>query len=297
MVKPILKWAGGKSQLLGEITSRFPLYTQTKDFCLIEPFFGGGAVSFWALKHLPHLKKLIINDNNADLINVYQSIQKNPQQLIRELSKLQFAYDELTTLDKKKPFYYAKRELFNRRSLSQFTQASLFIFLNKSGFNGLYRVNKSNQFNVPIGSYKQPKFLDNENIFALYEKLQGVKILLGDFSQTLDYIPNDMPCLFYIDPPYRPISETANFTSYSEQGFDDNEQKRLAQFCQRIHDLGHQFILSNSDPKNHNINDNYFDDLYHNFYIERIQANRAISAKNSGRKIIRELLISNSKNI
>ncbi len=296
-MKPILKWAGGKSQLLSEIISRFPPYVQTQDFCLIEPFVGGGAVSFWALDNLPHLKRLIINDNNADLIHVYQSIQKNPQQLINQLNQLQSAYDELTTLDEKKPFFYAKRSLFNSRENDITIQASLFIFLNKAGFNGLYRVNKKNQFNVPIGSYKQPKFLDKENIFALSEKLQGIKILVGDFSQTLSYIPNDMPCLFYIDPPYRPISETASFTAYSEQGFNDAEQKRLAQFCRQIHDLGHQFILSNSDPKNHDTDDDYFDDLYHGFFIERIQANRAISAKSSGRKSISELLISNSKNI
>lgn len=292
-MKPILKWAGGKSQLLGEITSRFPSYVQSQSFCLIEPFVGGGAVSIWALENLPCLKKLVINDYNADLIDVYQSIQKNPQKLIEELSQLQSAYDALKTLEEKKPFYYAKRDLFNQRTEPKVKQASLFIFLNKSGFNGLYRVNKSNQFNVPIGNYKQPIFLDRENIFALSEKLQDVKILVGDFSQTLNFIPKDMPCLFYIDPPYRPVSKTSNFTAYSDKSFDDYEQRRLAKFCQQIHALGHQFILSNSDPKNCDANDNYFDDLYCDFYIERIQAGRAISAKSSGRRRVSELLISN----
>ncbi len=293
MLKPLLKWAGGKSQLIPQIQTHLPDYVYNQDFCLIEPFFGGGAFSFWALENLPHLKKLIINDINQDLICVYKTIQKNPHELIEALNQLQIAYDKLTDLESKKPFYYKKRDLFNQRSQNPIIQASLFIFLNKAGFNGLYRVNKNNEFNVPIGSYKQPKFFDKELILLLSEYFQNITILYGDYSQTLNYLPSDMPCLFYIDPPYRPISDTASFTAYANNEFNDNEQIRLAQFCQKINGLGHQFILSNSDPKNHNANDNFFDDLYIDFCIDRISAKRSISANESGRKSITELLIYN----
>lgn len=294
-MKPILKWAGGKSSLINEITKHFPAYVYERDFCLIEPFVGGGAVSFWALSNLPHLKKLIINDYNTDLINLYSVIREQSHQFIDEVQNLQRMYDQLQTIEDKKPIYYQLRDLFNERSQSNIIQASLFVFLNKTGFNGLYRVNKNNQFNVPIGSYKKPQLINSHNVLRLSEKLKNVEILAGDFEQTLEFIPQNMPCLFYIDPPYRPISDTASFTAYANNSFDDDEQKRLAQFCRKIHKLGHDFILSNSDPKNHNINDDFFDELYSGFNIQRIQANRAISAKGSGRASINELLIINKR--
>lgn len=291
-MKPLLKWAGGKSQLLPEIQKRLPNYVYHQEFCLVEPFVGGGAVSLWALSHLSHLKQLIINDFNQDLIHVYQSIQNYPYELIEQLKILQNQYDKRIELDDKKPFYYAQRDLFNERSQDNITQAALFIFLNKAGFNGLYRVNKNNEFNVPIGSYKSPQFLDVDLILKLHEKLQAVTILTGDYEQVLHYI--DMkPCLFYIDPPYRPISETSSFNSYAHQEFDDNEQIRLAEFCQKIHRLGYQFILSNSDPKNLNPSDDFFDDLYQDFNIDRVTAKRVISATADGRKAIREILVHN----
>lgn len=293
MTKPILKWAGGKSSLLNAITKRLPAYVYNDDFCMVEPFVGGGAVSFWALSNLPHIKKLIINDYNTDLINLYSIIRNKPNEFINEVQTLQIMYDKLPTLADKKPIYYQLRDLFNERSQSDIVQAGLFMFLNKAGFNGLYRVNKNNQFNVPIGSYKKPQFIDKDNILNLSAKLQKAIILTGDFYQVLDYIPNNMPCVFYIDPPYRPISKTSSFTAYGDNTFDDNEQKRLSNFCKEIHQLGYDFILSNSDPKNYNINDNFFDDLYHNFCIERIWANRAISANSAGRKSVSELLICN----
>lgn len=293
MIKPILKWAGGKSSLLDEITKRLPAYVHTHDFCMVEPFVGGGAVSFWALSNLPHLKKLIINDYNADLINLYSVIREQPHQFMDEIQKLQWMYDQLQTLEDKKPIYYQLRDLFNERSQSNVVQASLFVFLNKTGFNGLYRVNKNNQFNVPIGSYKKPQLIDSHNVLKLSKKLQNVELLVGDFEQTLDYIPNDIPCIFYIDPPYRPISDTASFTAYANNEFNDDEQKRLASFCKKLNKLGYDFILSNSDPKNYDAHDNFFDELYSEFNIQRIQANRAISAKGTGRKSITELLIDN----
>lgn len=292
-MKPVLKWAGGKSGLLDEIIKRLPNYVYTDDFCLIEPFVGGGAVSFWALSHLSHLKKLIINDYNSDLINVYQIIKCNPNELIEQLNILQKEYDELTDLESKKPYFYQKRALFNSKESHAIVQASLFIFLNKTAFNGLYRVNKNNDFNVPIGSYKKPQLINQDNILNLSKKLQQADILTGDFYQTLKYMPNNLPCVFYIDPPYRPISDTESFTAYANNVFDDDEQKRLAQFCREIHKLGSNFILSNSDPKNHDTCDDFFDDLYRDFTIDRVQANRAIGASSSSRKSVNEILVFN----
>lgn len=292
-MKPFIKWAGGKNSLLDEIQKRLPDFVYSQDFCLIEPFVGGGAVCLWALSQLPYLKKLIINDYNADLINVYQVIKNHPDDLIWYIESLQNDYNQLTDLESKKPYFYHKRDIFNTRSGNNIEQAGLFIFLNKSAFNGLYRVNKNNQFNVPIGSYKSPKFIDKDNILTISQKLQNTQILTGDFELVLSYLPNDLPCVFYIDPPYRPISDTASFTAYSDSGFDDNEQKRLAKFCQKIDKMGHHFLLSNSDPKNHNTNDDFFDELYANFNINRIQANRSIGANGKSRKFISEILVDN----
>lgn len=293
-MKPFVKWAGGKTSLLDEIQKRLPSCVYSQDFCLIEPFVGGGAVSLWALSELPHLKKLIINDYNADLTNVYQVIKNHPDDLIKYVEKLQNDYDQLTDLERKKPYFYHKRDVFNARTGNNIEQAGLFIFLNKSAFNGLYRVNRSNQFNVPIGSYKSPKFIDKENILALSQKLQNTQILTGDFELVLPYLPDDLPCVFYFDPPYRPISDTASFTAYSDNGFNDDEQKRLADFCRKIDKLGHYFLLSNSDPKNHDSEDNFFDELYIDFQIDRIHAKRAISANGSGRKGVSEILVYNT---
>lgn len=296
-MKPFIKWAGGKNSLLGEIKKRLPDYVHSQDFCLVEPFVGGGAVSLWALSDLPHLKQLIINDYNADLTNVYQVIKNKPDDLIKYIENMQNHYDKLTDIESKKPYFYHKRDIFNQRNGNDVEQAGLFIFLNKSAFNGLYRVNKNNQFNVPIGSYKKPTFIDKDNILTISKKLQNTKILTGDFELVLNHLPNNFPCIFYLDPPYRPISDTASFTSYSDNGFDDNEQKRLANFCKKIDEMGHYFLLSNSDPKNTNSSDNFFDELYQDFKIERIQANRTISASSVGRKKINEIIVSNGFNM
>lgn len=292
-MKPLLKWAGGKSQLLPQLIQRLPSYVYQQDFCLIEPFVGGGAVSFWALSHLPKLKTLVINDFNQDLTNVYHTIKHQPHELIAALNTLQLEYDTLTELSDKKPFYYAKRTLFNQRSEPSVKQASLFIFLNKAGFNGLYRVNKHNQFNVPIGSYKQPKFLDEAVLWQLHHALQAVTITTGDFEQTFGLADSRLPCLFYIDPPYRPLSQTANFNHYSHQVFDDTAQIRLANFCKKIDNQGYQFLLSNSDPKNSDPFDEFFDKLYQGFTIDRVLAKRCINAHGEKRQAIHELLIYN----
>ena len=169
--------------------------------------------------------------------------------------------------------------------------AALFIFLNKTCFNGLYRVNKKGLYNVPAGKYKNPRICDADNLNAVAKALQPVDIICGDYKESLDFI--DKNTFVYFDPPYRPLTNTANFTSYTENEFDDAAQKELAEYVQIISQKGASIVLSNSDPKNSNPNDNFFDKLYSNQFIRRISANRMINSNSSGRGKISELLISN----
>ena len=193
----------------------------------------------------------------------------------------------------KKEYYYAKRNLFNLRNSDKTTQSALFIFLNRTCFNGLFRVNRKNEFNVPIGSYKKPLICNRENLNAVSKILQRVEILNGDYSETLKYASSNT--LFYFDPPYKPLSETSSFNSYSKDEFNDSEQIRLKQFCTKLDNLHHQWILSNSDVKGKNPNDNFFDDLYSEFNILRVNARRNINANPNKRGKLTELLITNNK--
>lgn len=291
--KPILKWAGGKSQLLNKINDAIPDYIKQTRFTYIEPFVGGGAVLFWILEEYPNIEQAIINDINTDLTNSYQTIKENVEELILILKKWEAEYHSLKDkLEEKKQYYYSKRALFNTRKFDKTTQTALFIFLNRTCFNGLYRVNQKNQFNVPIGSYKAPMICDEDNLKAVNKRLQRVTILNGDFEETLDYANEDT--LFYFDPPYKPLSNTSSFNSYAQDEFDDNEQIRLAKFCKKIDLLGHQWILSNSDVKGKNPDDNFFDELYSNFNIQRVMARRNINSNPNKRGELTELLITNN---
>lgn len=296
MAKPFLKWAGGKTQLLNDIELILPKNLVKTNFTYIEPFVGSGAVLFWMLNNFPNIKKAVINDINTDLINTYKIIADKPNELISILEILQNEYHSLDEkADKKKEYYYQKRELYNTRKSTNTEQAAFFIFLNRTCFNGLYRVNRKNEFNVPIGSYKKPMICDRENILAINKSLQKVEILSGDFEQTLKYAnPNS---LFYFDPPYKPLSNTSSFNSYSKDEFDDLEQIRLRDFCNKLNVLGHTWILSNSDVKGKNPKDNFFDDLYSNFHIYRVEAKRTINANPNKRGKLTELLITNQVDI
>ena len=287
--KPFLKWAGGKTQLISEIEKNLPNLTIDT---YVEPFVGSGAVLFWVLGEFSQLEKAVVNDINEDLINTYKTIQSTPQELISILEILQEEYHSLDNLaEKKKEYYYQKRELFNNRQQDKVTHSALFIFLNRTCFNGLYRVNRKNEFNVPMGSYKKPTICDKSNILAVSEALQKVELLCGDFEQTVNYTSANT--LFYIDPPYKPLSETSNFNSYARDEFNDDEQIRLKNFCDHLNTLGHNWILSNSDVKNKNSEDNFFDDLYANFKIKRVDAKRSINANSQKRGFLTELLITN----
>lgn len=292
IAKPFLKWAGGKTQLINEIEKVLPPQLLKNEFTYIEPFVGSGAVLFWLLNKYPNLKKAVINDINGDLINTYKIISSKPLELISVLKQFQEEYHAIDLQPEiKKDYYLNKRTLFNTRSTDLVTQAALFIFLNRTCFNGLYRVNKSNGFNVPIGSYKKPTICDKENILVVSEVLQKVEMLTGDYQETLKFAEN--PALFYFDPPYKPLSNTSSFNTYAKEEFDDNEQIRLRDFCKLLDTLDHQWILSNSDVKGKDLNNNFFDDLYADFNVQRVDAKRSINANPEKRGKLKELLITN----
>ena len=292
LTKPFLKWAGGKTQLLGSIKKLIPKDYYKNQFTYLEPFVGSGAVLFWMLDEFPTLNNAIINDINSDLTNCYSSIKHEVSELIEILSEWENEYHNLVgNLEAKKEYFYSKRKLFNLRNSEQSIHSALFIFLNRTCFNGLYRVNKKNEFNVPIGSYKKPQICNKRNLLAISNKLQKVQILNGDYTETKQYATERS--LFYFDPPYKPLSTTSNFNSYSHDVFDDDEQIRLRNFCATIDSHNMKWILSNSDMKNIDPNDDFFDELYSDYRIERVQARRTINSIANKRGVISELLITN----
>lgn len=292
VAKPFLKWAGGKTQLIQDIERALPKDITRDKFTYIEPFVGSGAILFWIINHFPNLEKAVINDINPDLINTYKTITSKPKELISILLQLQHEFHSLEEKpEEKKHYYYEKRELYNTRKLEKSGQAALFIFLNRTCFNGLYRVNRNNQYNVPMGSYKKPTICDNNTIWAVHNALQKVEILCGDYEQTLEFTAKNT--LFYFDPPYKPLSDTSSFNSYAKDSFDDSEQIRLRNFCKKLDNLGHTWILSNSDVRGKDENDTFFDDLYAEFSISRVKARRSINANSEKRGELNELLITN----
>ena len=290
--KPFLKWAGGKTQLIHQIQEQIPQNIIKNPFTFIEPFVGSGAVLFWIMDNFPNLENAIINDINTDLTNCYETIKEDVKNLIRILSEFEYEYHQLSDkAEEKKEYYYKKRKLFNQRITSKTIQSAHFIFLNRTCFNGLYRVNKKNEFNVPMGNYKKPQICNSENLSLVSNVLQKVTILNDDFSSTLKYAKENT--LFYFDPPYKPLSETSSFNSYSKYDFNDSEQIRLAQFCEKLNELNYNWILSNSDVKGKDSNNNFFDDLYAKFNIHRVNARRSINSNPEKRGELTELLITN----
>jgi DNA adenine methylase len=290
--KPFLKWAGGKTQLIEVIEQQLPTSIIDQPFTYVEPFVGSGAVLFWMIEQFPLMERAVINDINNDLTNCYKSIKKNVEALISMLSDWQEKYNSFEgDIEKKKIFYYQKRALFNTRKSNKTTQCGLFIFLNKTCYNGLYRVNKKNEYNVPIGSYKKPVFCNPKKLRAISSALQKVTILNGDYSKTLKLAGKNS--FFYFDPPYKPLNTTSRFNSYAKAVFNDLEQIRLRDFCNKLNDNNHKWMLSNSDIKNIDPKDNFFDDLYANYSITRVNAIRKINSKGGKRGKITELLINN----
>lgn len=292
--KPFVKWVGGKTQLLEDIKKALPMdMAYRENVTYVEPFVGGGAVLFWILQEYPNITRAVINDINAELICTYRVIQNDVENLIVELRWLQEQYLPLNAEDRK-DFFMTQRERFNETGKTDVETAALFIFLNRTCFNGLYRVNSKGKFNVPHGRYSNPKICDEETLRADSALLQRVEILCGDFSRTGKYAGEN--ALYYFDPPYRPLTETSAFTSYSKDGFDDAEQTRLRDFCDRIAANKSLFVASNSDPQNVDNDDGFFDHLYGMFNIKRVSATRMINSKGDGRGGISEIMISNIAN-
>jgi len=292
---PFVKWAGGKSQILSEIRANYPKELGKKLIKYAEPFVGGGAVLFDVLNGFD-LDEIYISDINQELINTYICIKDNLNNLINLLLKEEKEY--ISANDKtREHIYYNKREHFNYLKEKRNDEndnlelAALFIFLNKTCFNGLYRVNSSGAFNVPAGSYKNPKICNEDRLFAVSEKLKKVNIICGDYKLSKSFI--DEKTFVYFDPPYRPLSQTSNFNSYAQTIFDDTSQKELAEFINEICNKGAYIAISNSDPKNTDPNDNFFDKLYEKYKISRINAARMINSAGNKRGKISELLIVN----
>lgn len=291
-LKPFVKWVGGKSQLVEQIKKMLPSDGEKTLTKYAEPMVGGGALFFSILSKYD-FEELYISDINAELINAYQSVKNDVENLIAKLNEMQMLFLPMDE-NGRKYFYYTVRERFNSTALTEETateKAAQFIFLNKTCFNGLYRVNRKGQFNVPMGAYKNPTICDDENLRNIHEALKNVTIVCGDYSLSKSFIDKDT--FVYLDPPYRPISETSAFTAYNSDVFDDEEQIRLSKFIDEINLSGAKIVLSNSDPKNVNEDDNFFDDLYKNYKINRVEASRAINSKGDKRGKINELLICN----
>lgn len=297
--KPFLKWAGGKTQLLEELNKRLPQEILKNGVIenYIEPFVGGGAFFFYLQRNY-EVKKSVLLDVNPELIVGYTTIQREPKKLVDQLAKLENEYNK--EANKREKLFYDIRSLFNMQikdfnyvsfNYDWIVRASYLIFLNKTCFNGLFRLNGKGEFNVPFGDYKNPNICDDKNINEVSQVLSHTKIIQGDFSKASRYIKKDT--LVYLDPPYRPLNITSSFTSYVKDGFTDEDQIRLANFYKKMDSKGAYLILSNSDPKNENPNDNFFEDLYGQYNIDRVLANRMINCVAEKRGSINELIITN----
>ena len=298
--KPILKWAGGKTQLLSQIEENLPediFQGEIKRY--IEPFIGGGALFFYIAKNFSSIDEFVLVDANRELILLYSVVKKDVDLLIDQLGIISEKYIASSEEERKK-YYYRIRSQFNEKipeidykkySNEWILRAAQIVFMNRTCFNGLFRVNSKGEFNVPFGKYKNPTILDEKNLRAASFVFQSAKILSGDFSIIEPLV--DESTFIYFDPPYRPISDTASFKSYSKSDFNDNEQLRLASFFRKLDEKGAKLMLSNSDPKNINPDDEFFDNAFGDFTIKRVQASRLINSKASKRGPITEILVIN----
>lgn len=272
LVRPFVKWAGGKKQLLPEIRNKISEAGYFNTY--YEPFLGGGAV----LLDLQPCKA-IVNDYNAELINAYKVIQNNVDELIITLKG--FKND--------KAFFYEIRRMDREESYSSKSdvyKAARMIYLNKTCFNGLYRVNQQGFFNSPYGYYKNPNYINEQVLRSLHTYFNENDIIFecGDFQDSLKNIEEDS--LVYFDPPYAPLSETSNFTGYTSNGFGENEQARLAQVCQQLDNKNVKFIVSNSNVP-------LIQKIYRDFDISVVLAKRNINSNGKKRGNVEEVLISN----
>ena len=297
--RPFLKWAGGKGQLLSEFETRLPqAVREGRVSTYVEPFVGGGAVYFHITSKYA-FEDCHIFDINEDLILAYMVVRNDVDDLIEMLGDLETTYLNLDA-EKRHEFYYTVRRDYNEQrpsiqlnnySKAWIQRAAALIFLNRTCFNGLFRVNSEGSFNVPFGRYRNPKILHEELLRSDSALLENTVIHHGDFSSSAPYIDDDT--FVYFDPPYRPLNRSSSFNSYSREGFGDDEQRRLAAFFSDMDARGARLKLSNSDPKNQDPSDNFFDELYAGYCIERVPARRMINSNGDRRGVIDEIIITN----
>lgn len=274
-ISPIVKWVGGKRQLLKDIHSHLPADVRQGECAYYEPFIGGGAVLFYLQP-----EKAVINDTNEELVNLYRVIKDKPQELIADLHRHK----------NEEEYFYLIRGIDRNETkflrLSDVERASRIIFLNKTCYNGLFRVNSSGQFNTPFGRYKNPKIVNEIKIGAIsrYFNSADIRILNTDFESALVGISADS--FVYFDPPYDPVSTSSNFTGYTSSGFGRHEQLRLKELCDRMNASGVKFLLSNSAT-------DFIRDLYADYHVIIISANRAVNSKAEKRGAVEEVLVRN----
>ena len=295
--KPIIKWVGGKTQLLNTINDNLPQNISHFN-TYMEPFIGGAAVLFYIVPKLPNIKNVFINDLNYKLTNLYTVVKNKHLKLINQLKTIQ---EEYRKSEDPKMFYYNTRDSFNIYDMNiepdaDVLHAAEFIFLNKTCFNGLYRENSKGEFNVPWNKNVNVCICDEENINAVHNFLikYNVQISTGTYDEFFKgkvmYMKN---AFVYMDPPYRPITKSSAFTSYTKSGFNDDSQKDLKVWFDVLTSDCAYCMLSNSDPKNSDVNDTFFDDLYSDYNIIRVNAKRSINSKGNGRGSITEILVKN----
>lgn len=290
--KPFIKWVGGKSQLIEQLDAQLPAdFGNWDNVTYIEPFVGGGAMLFYLLQRYPNIQHAVINDINQDLVICYKTVRDSLGLLIESLKDIEKTYLSLQTEEKRKDFFMAARERYNEKGLDPIENTTKFFFLNRTCFNGLYRVNKKGLFNVPFGKYANPTICDPNTLRKDSELLQRVEILTGDFEDTFDYANGNT--FFYFDPPYRPLSDTSSFNDYTKEAFNDDAQIRLKKYCDKINESGYKFMLSNSDCKGKDEKDNFFDMLYEAYQIERVWASRSINSNPNKRGKLTEILVYN----
>lgn len=296
MAKPFVKWAGGKRKLLPVLDQNLPEgFKEKQKVTYIEPFVGGGAMFFYMLENYSNIQRVIINDINPALINCYRKIQYNHKELIEELKTLQTEFYRTDNKEDWKSIYYERRKEYNKilpTERNSLRSAALFIFFNKTCFNGLYRENNRGDFNVPFGRYVHPNICQEQCINEAHEALKTVEILDGEYSNVLELIDWNEYNFFYFDPPYRPLLGSNNFNQYTKNAFNDLEQKGLKEFCDTVSSKGGHFLLSNSDSKTSS-GENYFKQLYQGYYFQIIEAPRFINAFAAKRLQVKEILIKN----
>lgn len=293
-IRPFVKWAGGKGSLIPQLNNFYPY--ELKNGIIeryIEPFVGGGAVLIDILQKYD-VQEAYAFDINIDLINSYNVIKSNVEDLITNLKQMETEYLQLEQ-EERKNYFYNKRDEYNNYTLKEneenIQRAAQFIYLNRTCFNGLYRVNKAGKFNVPMGSHKNPTICDEENLRNLSKLIQNVQFQYGDYKRSMEYVTENT--FMYFDPPYRPLNVTSGFTSYTKEDFNDDNQRELAEFYRELNEQNAKLMLSNSNPKNTNKEDTFFDNIYQGFNIDEIYASRMINANSKGRGKISEILVTN----